>query len=113
MFQSLKSGLWVRALIRQMASSNIFATILHKGDEDAGAILIVLRDRDSNCVILRENQNKWDRSDTQSFTDTDDYLKRQTKYDPDLWILELDVDNISSAIEKTFSPRQLGEDVFD
>ncbi len=112
----LKSGFWVRATLRRLNQNGLIAAILHKGDEDAGAIFITLADRQGKVSILREDGSSWQR---QNFQDNDtasaamqvnDYLERQKKYDPDLWIIEIDVADSSHPLEKELSSRRFTAD---
>src|SRR5258707_519063 len=47
----LKSGLWVRALIRRYDEQAIPATVLRNGDEDAGAIFVKVSRRERACGV--------------------------------------------------------------
>ncbi|AFW00458.1 hypothetical protein Gbth_015_077 [Gluconobacter thailandicus F149-1 = NBRC 100600] len=106
----LKTGLWVRAVIRRISSDGTSAMVLKKGDEDAGAVLIVLRDREDNIAILRENGSDWVRADVQK-AGLDEYLERQRRYDPDLWLIELEVRNVETPLERTLGSRRADLDV--
>ena len=113
MAYGLKSGFWVRATLRRLNQNGLIAAIVHKGDEDAGAIFITLADRHGKASILREDGTSWQR---QNFQDSDtasaamqvyDYLERQKKYDPDLWIIEIDVADSTHPFEKELPSRKL------
>lgn len=107
----LKTGLWVRAVMRRISSDGTSAMVLKKGDEDAGAVLIVLRDRDDNVALLRENGSDWIRADVEGATGLEDYLERQRRYDPDLWVIELEVRNVATPLERTLGSRRADLDV--
>jgi hypothetical protein len=89
----------VSSLIRQMAEQGDFATVLHKGDEIAGALLLVGRCRGQNPVLFEQypaldGSRKWEPVVVQDIDNEDklsEYLARRTARDPDIWILELDV----------------------
>ena len=106
----LKTGLWVRAVIRRISSDGTSAMILKKGDEDAGAVLIVLRDRENNIAVLRENGSDWVRADVQK-SGLEEYLERQRRYDPDLWLIELEVRTVETPLERTLGSRRADLDV--
>lgn len=112
MTYGLKTGFWVRALLRRLNQNGLIAAIARKGDEDAGSIFIVLSDRDGKTAILREQGDTWYR---QSFEDNDaesaamqaaTYLDRQKRYDPDLWIIEIDVQDSSHPLENEIGTRR-------
>lgn len=76
-----------------------FATIVAKGEKDAGAILILTMERGSGGVLW-ERMPQLDGSrpyfaakretdeNTQEFGD---YVNRRRQQDPDIWIVELDI----------------------
>lgn len=106
----LKTGLWVRAVIRRISSDGTGAMVMKKGDEDAGSVLIVLRDREDNIAVLRENGSDWVRAEIQK-DGLNEYLERQRRYDPDLWLIELEVRNVESPLEKTLGSRRADLDL--
>ncbi|MCX5616221.1 DUF1491 family protein [Bombella sp. TMW 2.2559] len=108
----LKTGFWVRATLRRLNQNGLIAAVARKGDEDAGSIFIVLNGRDGRTAILREQDNTWCR---QSFESDDTgsaamqasaYLERQERYDPDLWIIEIDVRDSTHPLENEIGTRR-------
>lgn len=81
--------------------------LIRKGDEDAGALLIVLLDRTGRQAVLREAAlgAGWDRIAMDSEEALGAYLDRQKRYDPDLWILEFTMDRIDDPIERDLPGR--------
>lgn len=103
----LKTNFWMRALIRQQAHRGNIATIVKKGDEDAGTPYIILIDRNRDIAVLRERavSDGWERLTMKSQSDLDSFFIRQEKYDPDLWILELEINMVSDPIERELPTR--------
>lgn len=108
----LATNLIVSALRRKVESVGGFATILHKGDPVAGALLLVIPQQDNKSdfagfgpdsgappLILEQEPafdgpRKWQPVTgqiTENVEKTEEYLARRKKSDPDLWIIELDV----------------------
>lgn len=104
----VKAGFWARALIRQVNSQYGSAMLIKRGDEDAGAVLVVLIDRKEQFAILREaaSGRGWDRVAMESRDALNAYLERQKGYDPDLWILEFELDDTGILIEETLPGRR-------
>ena len=91
----------ISSLIRQVQAEGGFATVIKKGQREAGTILLVLTENGTNSRIF-ERMPQLDGSriwhcamtqDTEIPDEFDRYLERRAKQDPDVWILELDVKN--------------------
>lgn len=94
----LKSGIWVKALIRRCDIGAIEAVVAARGDPDAGAILLKLNGRDAGCTVLAQTRRPdgspvWLRATGPvpvAESDADAYVARQRGRDPDLWVIEID-----------------------
>ncbi len=92
----LSADLWTSALIRRAEQAGGFATVVRRGDRSFGAVLVkVLNLRTREVYVLREAQKGeetvWHRPiDTPEETALDEWMARQVKYDPDLWIIEIE-----------------------
>ncbi len=94
----LKSGIWVKSLIRRCDIAAIGVAVIARGDGDAGAILLKLNGRDSGCTVLAQARRPdgtlvWMRAtgaDPVAEADADAYIARQRGRDPDLWVVEID-----------------------
>ena len=93
----LKAGIFVRALIRRAEVAGAHAAVVRKGAEEAGAILLKLNPLNGTCTVLSQAR----RGDGELVwvnplggpADEEKargYFERQVKYDPDLWIVEIE-----------------------
>ena len=87
------------ALIRRVQAEGGFATVVQKGEADAGTILVVLCENGMNSRIYErmpdlDGTRKWHRSkveDAENKQEFNQYLTRRREQDRDLWIIELDI----------------------
>ena len=93
----LKSGIFVRALIRRAEVAGAQAYVVRKGSEEAGAIFLKVSRLDGTCTVLNqardgEGELVWARPLGETCDDAraSAYFERQIKFDPDLWILEIE-----------------------
>jgi hypothetical protein len=91
----LRSRLVVDLLLRSVAAAGGFATIVARGDDHGGAILIHCCDRGQPGPLLeRRFDGQWDQVGPSADPLPDDqqgYIMRRRSVDPDLWVLELDI----------------------
>lgn len=94
----LASSVLVAALRRFAEAEGGFATVLAKGDATAGALLVVLappggEEQVLERILQADGNYAWQKV---ALNDSDNrkFLERRRKYDPDLWIIEL---NVASA----------------
>ena len=52
----LKSGIWVKALIRRCDIAAVGVAVMARGDDDAGAVLLKLNGRDTGCTVLSQTR---------------------------------------------------------
>ncbi|GAN53482.1 DUF1491 family protein [Tanticharoenia sakaeratensis] len=98
------TGLWARALLRRILATGRSAMVLSKGDEERGSVLVVARTRQGETCIVREGTDMdgtttWTREPMADAAAVDDYVTRQRRYDPDLWVLELEVEFIEDRFD--------------
>ncbi|CCQ73243.1 DUF1491 family protein [Magnetospira sp. QH-2] len=94
----LTAKLWVQACIRRCGVQAIPAMVVRSGDTDAGAILLRLNMLNGTSVVLSqtrtaEGQRAWMRGtgpDPVPDADADSYIERQLRYDPDIWVVEVE-----------------------
>jgi hypothetical protein len=95
----LTSAMLVGALRRRVAAEGGFATILVKGDEISGVILVQTMDRGVESGLFERVANlqggyalmRCGPTPEEGSEALDHYIARRRRSDPDLWVVELDV----------------------
>ena len=95
----LPAHLEVAGLIRSVEAAGGFATVLSKGERDAGTIMVVVPENGGNSRVYErmpqlDGTRQWHcsyREDPEKKQEFLDYLNRRGRQDPDLWIVELDI----------------------
>ena len=95
----LPAHLEVSGLIRAVDAAGGFATVIAKGEREAGTILVVCCEKGAQWRVFErmphpDGSRKWTlarNQDSDNPTEFADYLARRSKQDGDLWIVELDI----------------------
>ena len=91
----------ISGLIRAVQAEGGFATVLSKGERDAGTILVICCENGRNGRLYErmpdlDGGRKWalaKSEDVEKPSEFSEYWQRRAKSDPDCWVLELDIDN--------------------
>jgi len=98
----VKSGIWVAAYIRRCQAEGVPAVVVRRGDEAAGAIFICVDRLDGTVEVYgpapagaegSESERRWMsclHSSPANSAEAADYLARQSRFDSDLWIIEIE-----------------------
>ena len=100
----LKSGIWVAAYLRRCQVEGAFAAVRRHGADDAGAIFIKINHLDGRADVYGpapqtafDTGMPLDRAFSPCLkiapapeADAEAYLARQVKFDPDVWIVEIE-----------------------
>jgi hypothetical protein len=106
----LKTDIFVSALVRRVFGMGGFAAVEHKGAEAAGAIFIRQRFRDGlenlygpapqSFFAEDEGSRKFEvRAERAEPDQIGEVLARERRFDPDLWLVELEVDDVTDLFE--------------
>ena len=106
----IRSDIFVSALVRRVFSAGGFAAIEKKGSEEAGAIFIRQRARDGlETFFAPAPQNFFDEGDRGRKFEVrlekvepsaiEEMLQRELRFDPDLWLVELETEEIGDLFE--------------
>jgi hypothetical protein len=100
----LKSSIWVSAYLRRCQVEGAFAAMRRRGAEEAGAIFIKISRLDGLAELFGPApQSAFDdtrpierafvaclREQPAPEADVENYLARELKFDPDVWIVEVE-----------------------
>ena len=94
----LASSVLVGALMRKAQCEGGFAAILARGDDSAGSILVILLERGGPSrlyerILQPDGGYRWDSGAVQPGAESEvpELVVRRRRFDPDLWVVELDV----------------------
>ena len=91
----------VTGLIRAVEAAGGFATVLAKGERDAGTLLVICCERGTQARAFErmpqlDGTRKWvltKTQDTDNPSEFTEYCDRRRRQDSDLWLVELDIAN--------------------
>lgn len=99
----LASTIKVSALLRRVQAEGGFGAVLARGDAVAGSIAIVTRDRGETALLVPalgpDGGYEW--RAIAADTAIPAAIERQRRYDPDLWVVELDIPDAARFIAET------------
>jgi len=103
----LKTGIWIKALIRRCDLAAVGVAVLARGDGDAGAVLLKFNGRDAGSTVLMQARGPdggllWMRATGPApvaEADADSYIARQRGRDPDIWVVEIETVAMETVID--------------
>jgi hypothetical protein len=98
----LASSVLVSALIRRAEAEGGFGAVLAKGDATAGSIVVVLLEKGGNPriferILQADGLYGWTALANRpggKAEEVPDFIARRRRFDPDLWVLELDIPSV-------------------
>jgi len=94
----LASSVLVGGLIGKAAEEGGFGVVLAKGDPTAGSIILILAERGANPrlferILQPDGRYSWQPTAQAvgSFDEVASLIERRRRFDPDLWVVELDI----------------------
>ena len=113
----LKSGIWVAAYIRRCQIEGAQAMLRRRGADEAGAVFIKVSRLDGTADVFGPApQTAFDearpsdrafirtlKAEPATEADAEAYLARQIKFDPDVWIVEVEDRAGRSFLEQVVS----------
>lgn len=93
----LSSDVWVAALIRRAEIAGANAVVVKRGDTRAGTVIVKAYDTSTRQARLYteafgpDGERLWIQPVQSEFeSELDAYVERQRRYDPDLWVVEVE-----------------------
>jgi hypothetical protein len=95
----ISASVMVGALLRLAEREGGFGAVLAKGDPSAGSVLVILLERGRKSRIMErllrpDGDYSWQETMTPQADDngeTEKFVARRRQFDPDIWIVELDI----------------------
>ncbi len=98
----LKTEIWIQAYVRRCFTQGLWAAVTHKGDPDAGSVMVRLDSLDGRMRLYAPApggayDDDGDRRWIELFRDTEtepaqiaEYLEKQLRFDPDIWVVDVE-----------------------
>jgi hypothetical protein len=106
--ERLPASVEAAGLIRRAEADGDFATIIKRGDPDRGAILLLVSSRGRHVACLERMPTldgyQWvsiGPSESAGSDEIRDFLAKRTRFDADLWAIELDIAEPERFIAET------------
>ncbi|QJB69660.1 DUF1491 family protein [Parasphingorhabdus halotolerans] len=102
----LSSEFFITALLKKVNQEGGFGAVIRKGDRISGSILVICVEKGENPRLLEkmpmlDGSSMWQKiwpQDIEKQQNLDEYLARRTKFDPDIWLIELDIPDAERLI---------------
>ena len=109
MSERLPAGLEVAAIIRRVEGEGGFASVLHRGDPDRGAISLLVVERGRSAALLERRmaadfRYRWTEVPSSVASDSSswrEWVANASRIDPDCWLVELDIADAQRFIAET------------
>ncbi len=106
----LPTGLWVDAVLQPLNARGIFYYITNKGNHASGVLMLKLNSLGKGCRLLIQQRNieghiEWiDALDEETLEEqkADAYIQRAIARDPDLWVIEIEDQDMNNPFAETF-----------
>ena len=103
----IKSNIVVQAIIKLADKNNIPISVIKKGDNERGMILLRVMKSDQKSLFYRYNFNEssWEVAGKNKLTiksEGDEYIGKEIKIDTDIWIIEVESFTENNEIIKLF-----------
>lgn len=93
--REISANLWVSALLRRAGSGGAFATIVHRGDEERGDVLVKVTRARGEAVLYApafnpDGPTEFEQLKAEDEVAVDALIGKRLKMDRDLWVIEIE-----------------------
>jgi hypothetical protein len=96
-------------ILRRVQAAGDFATVIRKGDEERGSLLLLVSSRGQHFACLErvlalDGQYRWQAvgpTESAKSEEVAEFLARRARFDEDLWAIELDIADPERFIAET------------
>lgn len=93
--REIPAHIWVSALLRRASGAGAFATIVHRGDEDRGDVLIKVTPARGEARLYApafnpDGPTEFERLPPQDEAAADAVIAKRLSNDRDLWVVEIE-----------------------
>ena len=93
--REIPAHIWVSALLRRATTGGAFATIIHRGDEDRGDVLVKVTSARGRARLYApafnpEGPTEFERLAPEDEARVDALIGKRLKADRDLWVIEIE-----------------------
>lgn len=104
----LATSVEVSALLTLASAQGGFGAVLHKGDPQRGSLLLLLGERGVTSkrlerLLQRDGRYAWEERPAGDSVSLQQHVARAREFDPDLWVVELDVPSTERFIAEMTS----------
>ncbi|HVE02306.1 MAG TPA: DUF1491 family protein [Sphingomicrobium sp.] len=101
----------VAGILRRIDASGDYATVMRRGDAERGSLLLLVTSRGLHIACLERRPNlegvlQWivtGPGESASSAEIADFLGKRARFDPDSWVVELDIADPERFIAETTS----------
>jgi hypothetical protein len=107
--ERLPTHVEVASILRRTSTTGDFATVMRKGDEDRGSLLLIVTSRGRHVSCLEralgvDGLYRWTRvgpGESAGSEELREFLRKRARFDEDSWAIELDVADPERFIAET------------
>jgi hypothetical protein len=107
--ERLPTHIEVASILRRTAVAGDFATVMRKGDEDRGALLLIVTSRGRHVACLEralgmDGLYRWTEvgpGESAGSAELQEFLRKRARFDEDSWAIELDIAEPERFIAET------------